>query len=98
MMEKIRSVLQFDIVFFGFAFYLISKGLLRREDSFLTAETGLGYMLGIVGGTMMLLLLLYPLRKHVRLFNALVDYAIYCGTGAKTTMGMGQTRRIRASS
>ena len=71
MMEKIRSVLQFDIVFFGFAFYLISKGLLRREDSFLTAETGLGYMLGIVGGTMMLLLLLYPLRKHVRLFNAL---------------------------
>jgi len=26
--------------------------------------------------------------------NALADFAFYCGTGAKTTMGMGQTRRI----
>jgi len=25
--------------------------------------------------------------------NALADFAFYCGTGAKTTMGMGQTRR-----
>ena len=33
----------------------------------------------------------------LRFINALVDYAIYCGTGAKTTMGMGQTRRIRVS-
>lgn len=27
--------------------------------------------------------------------NALADFAFYCGTGAKTTMGMGQTRRPR---
>jgi CRISPR-associated endoribonuclease Cas6 len=27
--------------------------------------------------------------------NALADFAFYCGTGAKTTMGMGQTRRIK---
>lgn len=29
-----------------------------------------------------------------RLLNALADFAFYCGTGAKTTMGMGQTRRL----
>ena len=32
----------------------------------LTAEYGLGYWLGIIGGSMMLLLLLYPLRKLTR--------------------------------
>jgi len=30
-----------------------------------------------------------------RSINALADFAFYCGTGAKTTMGMGQTRRIK---
>ncbi|MBA7610624.1 hypothetical protein ES703_17836 [subsurface metagenome] len=29
--------------------------------------------------------------------NALADFAFYCGTGAKTTMGMGQTRRVRGA-
>jgi CRISPR-associated endoribonuclease Cas6 len=27
-------------------------------------------------------------------FNALADYAFFCGTGHKTTQGMGQTRRL----
>jgi len=27
--------------------------------------------------------------------NCLADFALYCGTGYKTTMGMGQTRRIK---
>lgn len=30
-----------------------------------------------------------------RILNALADFAFYAGTGAKTTMGMGQTRRLR---
>ena len=30
----------------------------------------------------------------VKSLNALADFAFYCGSGAKTTMGMGQTRRI----
>lgn len=30
----------------------------------------------------------------VKAINTLADFALYCGTGAKTTMGMGQTRRI----
>jgi len=31
----------------------------------------------------------------LKAMNALADFAFYCGTGAKTTMGMGQTRMIR---
>ncbi len=30
-----------------------------------------------------------------RPFNVLADYAFFCGTGHKTTQGMGQTRRLR---
>jgi hypothetical protein len=37
-----------------------------RDEGYLTAESGVGYALGIVGGTLMLLLLLYPLRKRMR--------------------------------
>lgn len=34
-------------------------------------------------------------EAQILTFNALADFAFYCGTGAKTTMGMGQTRRIK---
>jgi CRISPR-associated endoribonuclease Cas6 len=30
----------------------------------------------------------------LRMVNALVNYSVYCGTGMKTAMGMGQTKRI----
>jgi hypothetical protein len=43
---------------------IIGYGWQHRIEQPLTAETGMGYALGIVGGTLMLLLLLYPLRKH----------------------------------
>lgn len=33
-------------------------------------------------------------EEIVRQINALADFSFYAGTGAKTTMGMGQTRRI----
>lgn len=36
-------------------------------------------------------------EEAVIVLNALADFAFYCGTGAKTTMGMGQTRRIKTS-
>ncbi len=38
----------------------------RRNEGDLTAETGVGYYLGIAGGLMMLVLLAYPLRKRLR--------------------------------
>ena len=46
-------------------------GWSNRDEGHLTPETGIGYWLGIVGGTMMLLLLLYPLRKRVRFLRHL---------------------------
>jgi CRISPR-associated endoribonuclease Cas6 len=34
-----------------------------------------------------------PGEERLKWLNTLADFALYCGTGAKTTMGMGQTRR-----
>lgn len=45
---------------------LLYLGWTLRGEHILTAESGLGYVLGIAGGSMMLLLLLYPLRKKAR--------------------------------
>lgn len=42
-----------------------------RDEGHLTPESGVGYWLGILGGTIMLLLLLYPLRKRLRLLRRL---------------------------
>ena len=39
-------------------------GWMMREQRYLVAETGIGYWLGIFGGLLMLLLLVYPLRKR----------------------------------
>jgi hypothetical protein len=38
----------------------------RRNEGDITAETGIGYYLGIIGGLMMLVVLIYPLRKRMR--------------------------------
>ena len=42
-----------------------------RGEQHLTAESGVGYALGIVGSVMMLLLLLYPLRKKIKFMRHL---------------------------
>jgi hypothetical protein len=44
----------------------IAWGWLHRTDSGIDPEHGLGYALGILGGSMMLLLLGYPLRKRAK--------------------------------
>ena len=46
-------------------------GWLERDDSGLTPKTGLGYWLGIAGGALMLLLLVYPLRKRMRILRVI---------------------------
>jgi hypothetical protein len=46
-------------------------GWLNRDDNGLTPESGVGYWLGIAGGSLMLLLLLYPLRKRIKVLRAL---------------------------
>lgn len=49
--------------------FLIYLGWKNKELSNLSPESGAGYWLGIIGGSLMLLLLLYPLRKKVRFLN-----------------------------
>jgi hypothetical protein len=45
---------------------VLAAGWQKRGDVYLSPEQGAGYVLGICGAVMMLLLLLYPLRKHAR--------------------------------
>jgi hypothetical protein len=55
-----------DRILFAGAALLLGIGWLERDDTWINAENGIGYALGIAGGSMMLGLLLYPLRKKAR--------------------------------
>jgi len=46
-------------------------GWSTRGEGHLTAEEGLGYLLGIIGSVMMLMLLIYPLRKRMPRLRAI---------------------------
>lgn len=50
---------------------MIVFGWLIRDYKLISPEDGVGYWLGITGGTMMLLLLMYPLRKRFRFLHIL---------------------------
>jgi len=50
---------------------LLYAGWQNQEETMLTAESGAGYALGIIGSVLMLLLLLYPLRKKLRSMHRL---------------------------
>jgi len=47
------------------ALVAVMAGLIVPTDLYLTPQDGFGYTLGIVGGSMMLALLVYPLRKRM---------------------------------
>jgi hypothetical protein len=51
---------------YALAGLLIVVGWLGRDQRNIHAENGIGYTLGIVGGSLMLILLLYSVRKRVR--------------------------------
>jgi len=59
--------------FYGYSLLLIAMGIgwLLRDQGLIDPQDGLGYWLGIVGGSMMLLLLLYPLRKRIKALRLL---------------------------
>jgi len=44
-------------------------GWAHRNDNYLSAENGAGYTLGIIGGSLMLLVILYPLSKRLPLLS-----------------------------
>ena len=54
------------ILFFVACVALALMGMRAHLERFITPEKGLGYALGIIGGSAMLLLLLYPARKRLR--------------------------------
>jgi hypothetical protein len=51
---------------YGFAALLVWAGWLGRDQRNINAEYGVGYALGIVGGSLLLILVLYSFRKRVR--------------------------------
>lgn len=48
----------------------VTYGWQIREEEYLTAESGIGYLLGIIGGVLMLSQLLYTLRKKLRFMRS----------------------------
>ena len=42
-----------------------------RDQNLIRADDGVGYWLGIIGGSLMLLLLIYPMRKRIRVLSGL---------------------------
>lgn len=60
LMEKM--VLASIVTFIGYGWYF-------REEEIFSAEFGWGYWLGIIGGSLMLILMLYPMRKHVKMMR-----------------------------
>lgn len=68
------------IVPFAFAIALMTlliAGWMNRNEGHLTPENGLGYWLGIAGSGAMLLLLLYPLRKRLKMLRLLGGVAFW---------------------
>lgn len=59
------------LLFAAAMIFLIYAGWQNRAETYITAESGTGYALGIIGASLMLLLLLYPLRKRVRFMRHL---------------------------
>jgi hypothetical protein len=53
-------------LFFTGTLGLLYWGYHFPTEQYLTPQTGVGYMLGIIGGSSMLLLLVYPVRKRFR--------------------------------
>jgi len=61
----------YTLLFYLLVLAVLAVGWHRRGNVYLTPEQGAGYLLGIIGAALMLLLMLYPLRKHVRWMRGL---------------------------
>lgn len=72
--ERSKSPIRFLSFVTNFVFYaaiglMLYVGWINRNSHHLTPESGLGYALGIVGGSFMILLLIYPLRKKLSIMR-----------------------------
>ena len=55
-----------EITWYSAICLLLLAGWVSRDQRYLVAESGIGYWFGIIGGSMMLILLIYPMRKRFR--------------------------------
>jgi hypothetical protein len=60
-----------EITWYSVICLLLLAGWASRDQRYLVAESGIGYWFGIIGGSMMLILLIYPLRKRFRRWAAI---------------------------
>jgi cell division protein FtsL len=75
-----NPLLLFRLHFFTVAVIIsLYFGWLNRDSNYLSAETGTGYMLGIVGGSLMLTLLLYPVSKRVKTLTLWIPIQYWFG-------------------
>ena len=58
---------------------VVLYGWSRRGDNYISAETGIGYLLGIIGGSLMLVVLLYPISKRSQLLSRLIPLRYWFG-------------------
>jgi len=72
-----RSLWSWTRVWFVLVTLVLVVGWFLPLDRYLSPRQGAGYWLGIVGGSLMLLLLLYPLRKRVASFAFLGNSRIW---------------------
>lgn len=86
----------FSIVPFSPDFLKVIKQSIHLTDfniSHTSYKTDYGKQHGFTGWCRFLLAGRHH-ERHIREFNALTDYAFYCGTGKNTYLGMGITRRV----
>ncbi|MCF6252104.1 MAG: hypothetical protein L3J75_12650 [Methylococcaceae bacterium] len=65
-MYKPHSLEYTPIVFSAVILFVIYWGWQAELEYYITPESGLGYALGIIGGVMMLVMLIYSLRKRLK--------------------------------
>jgi hypothetical protein len=70
-MQRSVAGLAVEYATFAAAAVAVVIGMRAPMAQYLSPQTGLGYLLGIIGGSMMLVLLIYPLRKRFRAFRFL---------------------------
>jgi hypothetical protein len=69
--DEARKILYGELRAYVLIVLFVVAGWLLRDLKLINPEQGVGYWLGIIGGSLMLSLLLYPLRKRVRLLHRL---------------------------
>lgn len=61
-----RSTIGNGVIGFGLLAILIASAIVVRTNDWYTSGSDFGYNLGLVGGILMLLLLVYPLKKRIK--------------------------------